>query len=159
MSEEKQPTNASYDFTGDPDGLTLEDFRRTDPILAALLTVALGEDDADASIGITVSTRGTVVTGLAVSLARWTKLWTSRIRDVEGAEGLADALAPIAASWVEQRAAMVARRTGEDLPTPGSVYLNLKDAVLWTGGQRIAVGMWRVDKRSIDGWSLAYFPD
>lgn len=156
MSTEPAPR---YDFTDDPDGFTKDDFRRSDPVLDIFLSVTVEDDKVDATIPLTVTTKGTVVSGLAVSFSRWSRDLTSQLKDFGGEPGefLAGVIKQITDAIVGERAKVVAKREAEDRPTPDTQYLNLKEAVLHADGRKISLGLWRVDKRSIDGWTIGSF--
>jgi hypothetical protein len=78
MSDETTGPVAPYDFENDPDGLTKDDFGDQDLLLHLLLGVVPGESDSEQSVGLTVMVKGVVISGLAVSFARWQKLWRRR---------------------------------------------------------------------------------
>lgn len=102
---------------------------------------------------MTLSIGGTLISGLVISQARWLKLWAECIRPHAAplADGLESGLAPTLA----MRAEMAERRTTAGLLTPSPRFIHLEDATIVTGGFRQKVGLWRVSRSSIDGWTVA----
>ena len=149
-----EPTGPGrYDFTSDPDGLTREDFPNSDDVLLGLLLAAVpGEDDTDASVPVTLVVQGVLVSGNAVSFARWSKLWAARL--TEGNQVGGSALDRALQDLVIARSDFRARREAKELPVPDSRHINLSDAVVLTGPHRYRVGLARVRRDRVDAWWL-----
>ncbi|WP_152185542.1 hypothetical protein [Segeticoccus rhizosphaerae] len=144
---------ASYDFENDPDGLTAEDFRGDeDLLLSVLLAVVPGEADSDASVGVTVTVGGVVISGKAVSFAHWSKLWTAEVTRAH--EGMGGGLRAALEGWVQERADFISRREAEDRPVPDPAALCLADAKILNGPHTYRAGLMRVRRSQIDAWSL-----
>lgn len=141
-----------YDFDTDPDGVSRDDFRDTDPLLD-FIRGTLGEVDTDTGVGMTLTIAGAVISGVAVPLPYWSRLLTQQVRAVH--EGFADGIKAATDVMVEGRAEIVKRREQDDRPTPDPRYLNLKDVVIVTGSNLQKLGTMRVRASSIDGWSLS----
>jgi hypothetical protein len=157
MSEETTAEHVTpYDFDNDPDGFVSDDFREEDPLLQHLLGVVPGKD-GDNELGITVTVNGVVISGRAVSSARWQKLWTRALR--ESNEELGDEFNLVVPNSAKDNADMVARREAENRPIPAPFFLHLTDAEIVTGGFRRHVGLMRVQRERIDAWALGQLAD
>jgi len=154
-TEPTSPVGASgqYDSASDPDGLTREDFpTQNDSILELLLAVVPGEADTDASVGVTLVVHGVLVSGNAVSFARWSKLWVTSV--TEANQDVGSAFDRVLQNLVTERNDFRARRKVNGLPVPDSRHINLSDAVIVTGGDRQRVGLARVRRDRVDAWWL-----
>ena len=97
--------------------------------------------------------KGVVISGLAVSFARWQKLWTAEVRAAN--KPLGDGFEAALKTLADETADMVARREAADLPTPPPRFLHLSNAEIITGGFRQRLGLMRVRRAQIDAWTLS----
>lgn len=142
-----------YDFGGDPDGVTLEAVVPVDWALDLLLSTVFGDDPDTAgnSFGITVTFAGSVVSGLAIHSAEWERLWTQEVESSAPAVGQALHFALTTTRALTSR--VRSRREEENRPNTAVKHLHLAEAVVFTGGQPLRVGLWRGRLDMVAGWS------
>ncbi len=148
-----------YDWANDPDGLTPADFDTRDWLLDSLLSAIPGESDTDKAISIGLSVNGTVLSGRAVSFARWTKLWTAYLAESGGRNGqeLGEGFQIVLPDAVQHRTDFRSRREARHLPVPSPEYLNLTHVKVIVGGQLVNIRFTRVRISQIDAWWVGEF--
>ncbi|GIG40498.1 hypothetical protein Cph01nite_22600 [Cellulomonas phragmiteti] len=142
----------AYAFDQDPDGFTRDDMLPADGILDIFLTAVLGYKDTDASVGITVSIGGALVSGTAIPRGRWQQLWFDSMR--AAAPGLTTALEPHFDRQLDATAEVYDRRDKAGLPIPALKHLHLRDVTMWNTSQQVHLPIWRARLDRLDGWSI-----
>jgi hypothetical protein len=164
MTEETVPETESpekkkrkkYRVKNDPDGFTLKQLVPKDRALDYLLHLYVGfDDDADGSIGVTVTSNGIVVSGIAVSRKAWIEGNLQLIREGGGEEnGSAASLEKLWAMMIDDAEKLRKKRRKRKLPLPARRYIHLKDARIGSPGDFYNVPFWRGNLDDISGWAL-----
>lgn len=105
---------------------------------------------ADVGLPLTLSIGGIVVTGKCISLEDWISRITSKISAKEAA-------AQLRRMWLADEAearAEVKQREEQGLRTFARRFVHLEDAVVFSGQQRLHVGLWRGRLARLDGWTI-----
>lgn len=154
-NEPDVPESASWDPETDPDGYTYDDIRPKDWYLDTVLNFAHGSDDEGEGgmVGLTVTSGGALVSGLAISRDEWIK----RTVDLYRSSGAPDTARYIEELFNKVQNITVDRakeRRDADLPTRVRGFLHMKDVQIGTGTVTTQVPLWRCSLADITGWSL-----
>lgn len=152
---ESEPEREQWTPENDPDGYTLDDISPKDWYLDTVLDFVHGFNDEHPGgiVGLTVTSNGVVVSGLAISRAEWIAGVVDQYKEA-GADQTAtyiDKLFRQAQDSVIERAK---HRDEADLPSRARGFLHLKDARLGAGETYTQVPLWRGALTDITGWSL-----
>lgn len=160
MTDESTTTNTeasekSWEPETDPDGYTRDDISPKDWYLDTVLNFVHGFNDEHPGgiVGLTVTSNGVVVSGLAISRAEWMAGIVNQYK-----EAGADETAIYIEKVFNQAHDMVIERAKErddaDLPSRARGFLHMKDVRLGTGDVWTQVPLWRGALADITGWSL-----
>jgi hypothetical protein len=125
----------------------LEPFRRNDYMLETLVQVCAGDDErGETAIGITVSLKGQIVTGLLCSYGGWIAALRESKMGSENArvfmEELLNGLEKVPPK----------RPKGKDVPP--RQYFHMKDVTIWQGATQQRLGTFRGRLSEVDGWTF-----
>lgn len=125
-----------------------------DPVLDSFLQLMFGanSDAAEGSFSLTISTDGTVVSGLAVSKSVWLEALVEQLRS--GGLTAADRFGEVMDQWDETQKAINAERDRLDLWNAPHEFVHFKGASVAQGQSVDVYPLWRAEARSIDGWAL-----
>lgn len=138
----------------DPDGYTFDDVQPKDFYLETVLNFVHGlSDEHQGAVGLTVTSNGALVSGLAISRAEWIAGVVEQYKQA-GAGETAHYIESLFSEHHGDIVAEKARRSDADLPTRARGYLHMKDARIGTGTSYTEVGLWRGNLVDITGWSL-----
>lgn len=138
----------------DPDGYTRDEIVPKDWYLETILDMYVGsEDEHPGSIGITVTSAGAVVSGIAISRKAFIERSVELMREA-GAPTVADGMDTLWNMAANQWVAEAKRRDEAELPSRARRFLHLRDARIWAPEGKINVPLWRGALADITGWSL-----
>ena len=153
-AEESEPTK-QWDPETDPDGYTYDDISPKDWYLDTVLNFVHGFNDEHPGgiVGLTVTSNGAVVSGLAISRAEW----LAGVVDQYKQAGAEDTATYIEKVFKQTHDAVIGRAKGRDeadLPSRARGFLHMKDARIGAGDTYTQVPLWRGALADITGWSL-----
>lgn len=163
MGDEHIETTAGANETpvwseeNDPHGYRRADIVPKDYFLETLLNFIVGSnDDAAGHIGLTVTSAGVVVSGIAISRTEWMKLTLDALDegDGEGENALKTAVEGIWRTRVEAAVAQNDARFESGLPTSARTFIHMRDVRFLNGSQAGEAPMWRGSLRDISGWTI-----
>ena len=147
----------AYDFSTDPDRVTLADVRAHDIYLDALLDMVVGPIDAhdnkDRWLSLTVTAGGVTVSGRAISPDAWAKKMESEVAKVHAgvAEGFTSFHETVSRLFDE----MQERREKENRPQPTRRFLHMSDVTIFANtGAPLRLPLWRGQLREVTSWTL-----
>lgn len=155
---ETEPADAeheAWDPASDPDGYTDEDVRRKDWYLDVVLTLVHGANDqrADGLVGLTVTSSGAVVSGLAISRLEWIAGVTEQYQDTGNSEAAA-AIAEMFNVFHDESISEATRRRDAELPSAARKFLHMKDVRMSMGSNFIQLPYWRGSLADITSWAM-----
>lgn len=144
-----------WDPSNDPDGYSEDTVERKDWYLDVVLTLAHGASDQhkDGFVGLTVTSSGAVVSGLAISRAAWIAGVAEQYQN-SGAGETAKVLAETFNSFHDGVVSEANRRREAELPTAARNFLHMKDSRISTGSSSIQLPYWRGSLAEITSWAL-----
>ncbi|TQL56096.1 hypothetical protein [Subtercola boreus] len=152
-----EESTEKYDINVDPDKPTREELSPHDLILEDLMNVFLGLNDehVGASVGITLSFAGTVVSGLMITRPEFQKRLADLIAPSSTvvAEGLTQL-------WERRETAAQAFAKGREdanLPNFRRNYIHLMNAQVENGSEVLRDGLWRGRLSEVSGWILGNY--
>lgn len=138
----------------DPDGYTRDDVLPKDWYLKTILDMYVGiNDEHTGSIGVTVTSGGAVISGIAISRKVFIERSIELMREA-GAPTVADGMDTLWSTVNDQIVAEANRRDDAELPARARRFLHLRDARIWASSGPINVPLWRGALADITGWSL-----
>jgi len=144
-----------WDPATDADGYTWDDIRPKDWYLGTVLDFAHGFNDETSGgiVGLTVTSNGALVSGLAISRAEWITVMVELYKQAGASEtaGYVKKLFTQAHDEVLDRAKA---RDEADLPSHARGFLHMKDVRIGVGNVTTQVEQWRGSLADITGWSL-----
>lgn len=152
-SETAAPT--PWDPESDPDGYTREDVSPKDWYLDTVLDFVHGFNDEHPGgiVGLTVTSGGVVVSGLAISRAEWMAGVVDQYKQA-GADQTAIYIEKV---FNQAHDTVVERAKDRDeagLPSRARGFLHMKEVRLGAGDTYTQVPLWRGALADITGWSL-----
>lgn len=161
MTDDATPTDLAHDAqqlwdpSNDPDGYTDGTVERKDWYLDVVLTVAHGGSDqhSEGLVGLTVTSNGAVVSGLAISRSAWIAGVAEQYQN-SGASETATAIAETFDLLHNNAVNEASRRRDADLPTATRKFLHMRDARIGTGSDYIQLPYWRGSLVDITSWAL-----
>jgi hypothetical protein len=165
MTDENAPDNApdqaqqqEYDWSNDPDGLTLEEAQPKDRYLNVLLTFFLGthDDAVEGSLGLTLFTTGGIVSGTAISRKAWINGNLESLSEnmSEDARSTMEAIDTVFNGISDRASQFSKRRDEQDLPLPARRFIHLKDVRFGVGENTVNAPYWRGELAAVSGWTL-----
>ncbi|MCC3276388.1 hypothetical protein LJ753_10955 [Arthrobacter sp. zg-Y20] len=146
-----------YDFSTDPDRVTLADVRTHDIYLDALLDMVLGpigvHDDNDRWLSLTVTAGGVTVSGRAIGPDTWAKKMESEVAKVHPgvAEGFTSLHENVSKLFDEMRR----RREEENRPQTARRFLHMSDVTIFANtGAPLQLPLWRGQMCEVSSWTL-----
>lgn len=156
LADNHTPTDPTeWDPSTDPDGYTLDDVRSKDWFLDTVLTFVHGFNDEHPSgiVGLTVTSNGVVVSGLAISRAEWIAGVVGQYNEA-GADETAKYIDQVFQKAHNAVIGQAKERDEADLPSRARGFLHMKDVRLGAGDTYTQVPLWRGSLADITGWSL-----
>jgi len=144
-----------WDPDTDPDNYTADDIRAKDWFFDTVLNFAHGINDEALGgvIGLTVTSGGVVLSGLAVSRAEWMAGVVDQYK--EAGAGETTIYIEKLFNQAHDEVLKHAKRRGEaELPTRARSFLHMKDVRIGVGNVYTQVPLWRGALADITGWSL-----
>jgi hypothetical protein len=168
MTDASMPENADstpeeapakkYDWENDPDGYTLDDVTPKDRYLNAFLLFILGshDDGLDGSFGITLTTTGGTVSGIAITREAWIEGIKSQLRHVttESNQETFDAIDTVFTGFSRMASEKSRERDANELPIAPRQFIHLRDAHLGVGPSSATTAFWRGSLADVIGWSV-----
>lgn len=146
---------APWDEASDPDGYTRAEVLPNDWYLDTLLSFFVGDDDSDeGAVGITVTTAGAVVSGIAISRMAYIERSLNLLRESGSREDLVAAVETVWNRGATQVVDEANRRRKADLPPRARRFIHLRDARVWAPEGSLNVPLWRGTLADVSGWSL-----
>lgn len=144
----------SWDEETDPDGYSRNSLMSKDMFLDVVLELAHGlTEEHSSTIGLTVTSNGVVVSGLAISRAEW----ITRIVDQYKNSGADKMAAEIEKIFNQAHGIMVEKTTSRNaarLPLRPRPFLHMKNVRIGSGENCVQLPLWRGAITDITGWSL-----
>ncbi|PRB02293.1 hypothetical protein [Microbacterium sp. MYb64] len=138
----------------DPDGYTLDDVDAKDWYLHTALNFIHGMDDKHlGSFGLTVTSNGVVVSGLAISRAEWITAQVELYKNA-GVPDVAEHVEKLFTDAHEGFVKEAERRNEAGLPARVRGFVHMKDVRLGSGAATTQVPLWRGKLSDITGWSM-----
>ncbi len=142
-----------WDPDTDPDGYDYERVKRKDWYLdlALDLTFGMDDDNAEGFIGLTITSNGALVSGLAISRRAWIDATVEQYKQAGADE-----------SWIqkfytefhEDNLAEAKRRRDARLPQQARRFLHMRDVRIGTATDYVQVPLWRGALADVTGWSF-----
>ena len=144
-----------WDPVNDADGYTLDDVRSKDWFLDTVLNFVHGFNDETPGgfVGLTVTSNGVLVSGLAISLAEWITVMVELYKQA-GADETADHVRTLFTQAHNGVLDQAKARDEADLPSLARGFLHMKDVRIGVGNVTTQVPLWRGSLADITGWSL-----
>ncbi len=141
--------------SNDPDGYTEDTVERKDWYLDVVLTLAHGGSDqhTEGLVGLTVTSNGAVVSGLAISRSAWIAGVAEQYQN-SGVGEAGTVLAETFKSFHDGVVNEADRRRKAELPTAARKFLHMKDARISTGSTSIQLPYWRGSLADITSWAM-----
>lgn len=155
-SPEKTPTKWSPET--DPDGFTFKDLEPKDWYLDVLLDMTIGrkDDQAEGLIGLTVTSNGAIVSGVAISRTEWLATVLDQYEQNITAGNSSGGLREVFEFGHKDSLELADRREKLEIPALARGFLHMKNARIVTGTNYLPVGLWRGALADITGWSLGW---
>lgn len=139
---------------GEKDEDLFDDQPAKDLVLVLLLDLILGFNDEmeENNFGLTVTSNGAVVSGLAVSRRRWSRELAGLLED--GAPQVSEALAGWLTKAFDRTSELNEKRLQNDVSPVSRTFLHLSKARIYTPNGNLDVPVWRGSLADITSWSL-----
>ena len=149
------PEPAPWDPETDPDGYTYDDIRPKDWYLDTVLNFVHGFNDEHPGgiVGLTVTSNGAVVSGLAISRTEWMAGVVAQYNEA-GADETAIYIEKVFNQAHDTVVGRAKERDEADLPSRARGFLHMKGVQIGTGTATTTVPLWRGSLADITGWSL-----
>lgn len=156
VPEPTDETVVPWDEASDPDGYTRAEVMPNDWYLDTLLDFFVGDNDDndEGAIGITVTTAGAVVSGIAISRKAYIERSVELLRRSDTRDDLVEAVETVWNLGATQTIDEANRRRKTDLPPRARRFIHLRDARVWAPEGRMNVPLWRGTLADVTGWSL-----
>lgn len=150
-----------WDEASDPDGYTRTEVTPKDWYLDTLLGFVVGDKDDtdDGAVGITVTTAGAVVSGIAISRKAYIGHSLELLRKSGTREDLVEAVETLWNLGATRAIDEANRRHEVDLPSRARRFIHMRDARIWAPEGSLNVPLWRGTLVDITGWSLGSHND
>lgn len=160
MTREETPKLPEWALTEPEDGpLPVERVTPHDLPLHMLTKILHGaHGDSDGEFGLTITSRGAVVSGLAISAAKWGNLLAQSLID-SGQDALGEAMGTFLATNRSRQRSVALARVDRDLSEIVPGYLHFRSVTVFQGNQSLKLPLWRAQLESVDGWSLGVISD
>lgn len=145
-----------WDEASDPDGYTRAEVTPKDWYLDTLLGFFVGDkdDNDEGAIGITLTTAGAVVSGIAISRKAFIERSVELLRKSGTRDDLVEAVETLWNFGATQAIDEANRREGAELPSRVRRYIHMRDARIWAPEGSLNVPLWRGTLADVTGWSL-----
>lgn len=117
-------------------------------------------DDEDGEIGLTITSNGQVISGLAISAAKWAGLLAQSLVDA-GQQPIGDLVGQLMTEQVDLGRKINEARSEKDVSRLVPRYLHFREVTVRTGSEALRMPLWRVELKSVNGWNLGNeaYPD
>lgn len=139
-------------MTDSPDDLPAsspEHLGTDDIYLELMISTALGHS-LDASFTLSVMAGGSIVSGDAISYARWRSAWIDQLE-----QGGSFNLGGLREDFEQERQAAIeleARLKESNRQAPSPRFVHIMNAAIWAGSAQHHVEYWRGPIRGLNGW-------